>query len=167
MSTATLSTDTTETVRTELTAWLDENWDPEITLAEWWGRLAAGGWAHPALPTTAGGRGSGRDLCSAVSTVLADAGLVGPPLGLGYMPAAPAPWAHRTPAQVGRSGAGARPAQVAFQIQMALTVLGSHLQDAVAKRRSRVLRPNHLGFADVSVAVEDEIGSSWHRRSPD
>ena len=102
MSTATLSTDTTETVRTELTAWLDENWDPGITLAEWWGRLAAGGWAHPALPTTAGGRGYGRDLCSAVSTVIADAGVVGPPMGLGYMLAAPTIVAHGTPEQVGR-----------------------------------------------------------------
>ena len=76
-------------VRAELDAWLDENWDPDLTVADWWKRLAEGRWSSPAIPTEAGGRGYGRDLVAAVSTGLAEAGVVGPPTGLGSMLAAP------------------------------------------------------------------------------
>ena len=31
---------TEETIRAEVGAWLDENWDPELTLGEWWRRVA-------------------------------------------------------------------------------------------------------------------------------
>ena len=27
---------TAEDVRTEVKAWLEENWDPDLTVAEWW-----------------------------------------------------------------------------------------------------------------------------------
>ena len=76
---------TPDEVRAELDAWLAENWDPEITVEEWWSRLAAGRWTSPAMPTEAGGRGYGRDLTAAVSTALAEANVVGPPTGLGLM----------------------------------------------------------------------------------
>ncbi len=102
MSTATVSIDTPEAVTAELATWLEEHWDPEITLAEWWGRLAEGKWSHPALPEEAGGRGYGRALCAAVSTCMAEAGVVGPPIGLGPMLAAPTIVAHGTPEQVER-----------------------------------------------------------------
>ena len=39
-----------EQVREELSNWLDENWDPDLTVHDWWIRLAADAWAHPALP---------------------------------------------------------------------------------------------------------------------
>ena len=42
-------------VRAELDAWLDENWDPDLTVADWWKRLAEGRWSSPAMPTEAGG----------------------------------------------------------------------------------------------------------------
>ena len=28
-----------------LDAWLDENWDPDLTVSEWWQRLGTSGWA--------------------------------------------------------------------------------------------------------------------------
>ncbi|MCI3949577.1 MAG: hypothetical protein K0R11_1511 [Acidimicrobiales bacterium] len=31
-------------VASEVRAWLASNWDPELTLAEWWERLADSGW---------------------------------------------------------------------------------------------------------------------------
>ncbi len=100
MSTTTIQAPTAEAVTAELTAWLDDNWDPEITLAEWWTRLAVGRWAHPAMPEEAGGRGYGRSLCAAIATCMANAGVVGPPIGLGPMLAAPTIAAHGTPEQI-------------------------------------------------------------------
>ena len=54
------------------------------------------------MPTEAGGRDYGRDLMAAVSTGLAEAGVVGPPVGLGLMLAAPTIAVHGTPEQVDR-----------------------------------------------------------------
>ncbi len=93
---------TSDDVRAELSAWLDENWDPDLTVREWWARLAAGNWAHPALPAEAGGRGYSRNLMAAVNTTMADATVLGPPMGLGYMLAAPTVAVHGTPEQVDR-----------------------------------------------------------------
>ena len=33
----------------ELRAWLEQNWDPELTVGEWWERLGLAGWASPTL----------------------------------------------------------------------------------------------------------------------
>ena len=38
---------TEDLVRGDVRRWLDDNWDPEITLAEWWDRLCESGWAAP------------------------------------------------------------------------------------------------------------------------
>ena len=96
------ATGTPDEVRAELDEWLAENWDPEITVEEWWTRLAAGRWTSPAMPTEAGGRGYGRDLTAVVSTALAEANVVGPPPGLGLMLAAPTIAVHGSPEQVDR-----------------------------------------------------------------
>ena len=37
---------------------LDESWSEDLTLREWWSRLAGAGWAFPAWPKGHGGRGS-------------------------------------------------------------------------------------------------------------
>ena len=42
-----MSTPTAEEVRLELEAWLDENWDENLTVREWWQRIAPTGYAHP------------------------------------------------------------------------------------------------------------------------
>ena len=93
---------TTADVRAELEAWLEENWDPDLTVLQWWQRLYEDRWSSPAMPVEAGGRGYGRDLTSEVSTVLAEANVVGPPTGLGLMLAAPTIAVHGTPEQVDR-----------------------------------------------------------------
>ena len=40
----------------ELDAWLDANWDPDLTVADWWDRLGLSGWAAPSLPPNAFGK---------------------------------------------------------------------------------------------------------------
>ena len=56
-------TDTAERtdVVAEVTAWLEENWDPELTVAEWWERLGTSGWAAPTWPVEWFGRGLPRE----------------------------------------------------------------------------------------------------------
>ncbi len=97
-----MSEQTASEVSEELSAWLEENWDPEITLAEWWSRLSEGRWSHPTLPEEAGGRGYNREQSMAVTVGLADANVVGPPTGLGHMLAAPTIAVHGTQEQVDR-----------------------------------------------------------------
>ena len=97
-----MSDATAEQVREELSTWLDENWDPDLTVRDWWFRLAADGWAHPALPEAAGGRGYGGAQMAAVNATMADARVLGPPVGLGSMLAAPTIAMHGTQEQVDR-----------------------------------------------------------------
>ena len=50
-------TDTAETAPAEdgylveLQSWLDSEWDPDLTVAEWWEKLGTEGWAAPAWPS--------------------------------------------------------------------------------------------------------------------
>ena len=50
----------------ELDAWLDANWDQELTVAQWWQLLGEAGWAAPALPPNAYGKGLSRSEAIAV-----------------------------------------------------------------------------------------------------
>ena len=50
---------TAEDVRAEVKAWLEENWDPDLTVAEWWDRLARSGYAAPHVPRGRVGQGLG------------------------------------------------------------------------------------------------------------
>ena len=34
-----------------VTAWLEEQWDPDLTVAEWWERLGTAGWSARAAMT--------------------------------------------------------------------------------------------------------------------
>ncbi len=93
---------TAEEVEAEAGAWIDANWDPELTVGEWWQMLADERYAHPMLPEEAGGRGWSRDLAQAVLRALASRDALGPPTGLGMMLAAPTIAAHGTPEQIER-----------------------------------------------------------------
>ncbi|MCB0996841.1 MAG: acyl-CoA dehydrogenase family protein [Acidimicrobiales bacterium] len=93
---------TPDDVRAEVAAWARANWDPALSVADWWRRLADAGWAHPALPEHAGGRGWGRELTQAVLRGLKDAGAIGPPPGLGTMLAAPTIAVHGSAEQIAR-----------------------------------------------------------------
>jgi alkylation response protein AidB-like acyl-CoA dehydrogenase len=84
----------------EVTAWLEENWDPDITVAEWWERLGLAGWAAPGLPENAYGKGLNRNDAVAVQNAIAEFGALGAPGGLGLLLAAPTIAAHGTQEQI-------------------------------------------------------------------
>ncbi len=88
-----------EQIRIDVNTFLDEAWDPEITCAEWWTRLAASGYASPMLPTSMGGKGYTRDLAMVVTEAMSKRGVVGAPMGLGLMLAAPTIAVHGSPEQ--------------------------------------------------------------------
>jgi alkylation response protein AidB-like acyl-CoA dehydrogenase len=89
-------------VRAEVESFIDEHWNPELTVAEWWQLLAGARLSDPSLPETAGGRDFGRQLAAVVSSVLAERKVLGPPNGLGRMLAAPTIAAHGTQDQIDR-----------------------------------------------------------------
>jgi len=84
----------------EVTAWLEENWDPDLTVAEWWERLGLSGWAAPGLPEHAYGKGLNRNDSVAVQSAIADFGALGAPGGLGLLLAAPTIATHGTQEQI-------------------------------------------------------------------
>lgn len=83
----------------EVRAWLDDNWDPHLTVGAWWERLGMSGWSAPTLPSSAYGRGLSRADAIAVQREIAAFGALGPPAGLGMMLAAPTIATHGTPEQ--------------------------------------------------------------------
>ncbi|MGH9045753.1 MAG: acyl-CoA dehydrogenase family protein [Acidimicrobiales bacterium] len=86
----------------EIRNWLQENWDPELTVAEWWDRLGMAGWSAPALAKNAYGRELSRSDAMAVSREIAAFGALGPPGGLGLLLAAPTIATHGTQEQIDR-----------------------------------------------------------------
>ena len=89
-------------LRSSLEQWLDVNWDPMLSLREWWSRLAGAGYAMAGLDPTAGGLGLDGDGVTVVRRALADRGCMGPPGGIGTMLAAPTLAVHGTQAQIDR-----------------------------------------------------------------
>jgi hypothetical protein len=45
---------------TAVKEWLAVNWDPDLTVFEWWERLGAAGWSAPGLPESSYGHGLAR-----------------------------------------------------------------------------------------------------------
>jgi alkylation response protein AidB-like acyl-CoA dehydrogenase len=84
----------------EVNAWLADQWDPELTVAEWWERLGTAGWAAPTLPEGSFGRGLSRSDAVRVGNAIAAAGAVGAPAGLGLLLAAPTIATHGTREQI-------------------------------------------------------------------
>jgi alkylation response protein AidB-like acyl-CoA dehydrogenase len=76
-------------VLSDLRAWLDANWDADLTVAEWWDRLGLAGWAAPTLPTNAYGKGVPRSVGVQVIHEINARGALGGPGGLGVLLAAP------------------------------------------------------------------------------
>jgi alkylation response protein AidB-like acyl-CoA dehydrogenase len=73
----------------ELRDWLADNWNPELTVADWWERMGLAGWSAPTLPTHAYGRGVARSVAVQIAQEIAAHGAVGAPDGLGLLLAAP------------------------------------------------------------------------------
>ncbi|HZU73533.1 MAG TPA: acyl-CoA dehydrogenase family protein [Acidimicrobiales bacterium] len=83
-------TDTiTRDVVAEVTAWLEANWDPDLTVGEWWQRLGESGWAAPSWPEDWYGKGLSREESVRVGSAIADFGALGAPGGLGLLLAGP------------------------------------------------------------------------------
>jgi alkylation response protein AidB-like acyl-CoA dehydrogenase len=64
-------------VRAEVRAWLAANWDPDLPLVEWRGRLADSGWGMPQWPKQWYGRGLSHALARVVEEEFANVGAVG------------------------------------------------------------------------------------------
>jgi alkylation response protein AidB-like acyl-CoA dehydrogenase len=92
---------TTESVDavTAVKDWLSANWDPDLTVAEWWDRFGTSGWAAPMLPEDAYGKGLSRSETVRVQEAIADFGALAAPGGLGLLLAAPTIATHGTPEQ--------------------------------------------------------------------
>jgi alkylation response protein AidB-like acyl-CoA dehydrogenase len=84
----------------ELKQWLSENWDPDLTVGEWWDRLGLSGWAAPFLPENAFGRGLSRNDAVRVQQEIASFGALAAPGGLGLLLAAPTIASHGTQEQI-------------------------------------------------------------------
>jgi alkylation response protein AidB-like acyl-CoA dehydrogenase len=84
----------------ELRDWLEVNWDPDLTVAEWWERLGLAGWSAPILPVDSYGRGMSRSDALRAQALIPACGALGAPPGLGLALAAPTIVRHGTRAQV-------------------------------------------------------------------
>lgn len=90
-----------ETDELDIDKWLEANWDPELTVAQWWRRLADAQLAQPTLPAPFG-RGWGRAEAGTLARAMVERGALGPPSGLGMTLAAPTLLAHGSPELVER-----------------------------------------------------------------
>ena len=98
-------TETTDTrsgseIIEELRAWLEENWDPDLTVGQWWEKLGTAGWAAPTLPKNAYGRELSRADAVAVANEIGEFGALGAPAGLGLLLAAPTIATHGNQEQI-------------------------------------------------------------------
>jgi alkylation response protein AidB-like acyl-CoA dehydrogenase len=89
-------------VRGEVVDWLEQHWDPSLSVDEWWRLVAAAGWTAPHFPAEQGGRGLHRTAGNVVRATFAEFGALRPPGGLGLLMAAPTILTHGTPEQVER-----------------------------------------------------------------
>ena len=92
---------TIDTVRADAATWLDESWDPDLTVAAWWRRLTDAGLSNPMLPEP-WGRGWSRDQTAAFASAMVAKGALGPPTGIGMMLAVPTILAHGSPELIER-----------------------------------------------------------------
>ena len=84
----------------DLQEWLTENWDPDLTVGQWWERLGLSGWSAPSLPRHAYGRELSRSDSVRVGRTIAEFGALPAPGGLGMLLAAPTIATHGTPQQI-------------------------------------------------------------------
>ncbi len=96
------SRSTTDEVRAEVERWIEANWSQEITVRDWWRRLADAGYSSPALSPDVGGLGWPGDLAATAMATLTKARVLGPPAGLGLLLAAPTIAALGRPDQIDR-----------------------------------------------------------------
>ena len=86
----------------EVTRWLGENWDPDLSVEEWWRMVAEAGWTAPHFSKEQGGLGLPRRAPATVRSAFSAFGALRPPGGLGLLMAAPTILTQGTPEQVAR-----------------------------------------------------------------
>ncbi len=86
----------------EVTGWLRDHWDPDLTVDAWWKEVAGAGWTAPHLAPDQGGRGLPRRAQVVVRAAFAKHGALLPPGGLGLLMAAPTILTQGTPDQIER-----------------------------------------------------------------
>lgn len=67
---------TPEQIEQEVSTWLDENWNPDLSLIEWRNILVDGGWSTPHWPEEYFGRGFTQEQSSVVSRIFHARGVV-------------------------------------------------------------------------------------------
>src|SRR5688572_1350054 len=77
----------------DVDAWLDEHWEPSLSVAEWWQRMADAGLTNPLLPAP-WGRGWSGEQVNALVDAMAPRRCLGPPTGMGLVMGAPTLLAH-------------------------------------------------------------------------
>jgi len=87
-------TTVSDDLRSEVSDWLGENWDENLTVEQWWNRLVESGWGFPTWPEEWFGKALGRADARIVGEQFASAGALGAPGGLGSLLAAPTIMAH-------------------------------------------------------------------------
>jgi alkylation response protein AidB-like acyl-CoA dehydrogenase len=90
------STASHDDLRDELRSWLEQNWDPDLTVGDWWERLGLAGWVAPAWPSAWFGRDLSTAEANVVSSTIAEFGALGAPGGLGLLLAGPTIVTHGT-----------------------------------------------------------------------
>ena len=95
-----IETTRTDELLSELRSWLGSNWDPDLSVAEWWERMGLAGWAAPGLPVNAYGKAMARSDVVLVQQEIAHFGALGAPAGLGLLLAAPTIATHGTQEQI-------------------------------------------------------------------
>ncbi|HEY2814576.1 MAG TPA: acyl-CoA dehydrogenase family protein [Acidimicrobiales bacterium] len=86
----------------ELRGWIEDNWDPDSTVGEWWERLGHAGWSAPLLPKESYGRSMNRADAMTAARFIADAGALGAPMGMGISLVAPTIVTHGSREQIDR-----------------------------------------------------------------
>jgi len=89
-------------LRAEVRAWLEENWNPDLSVDDWWRIVAKAGWTAPHFTPEQGGRGLHRSAPNSVRSEFSQFGALRPPGGLGLLMAAPTILTHGTPDQISR-----------------------------------------------------------------
>ena len=90
----------TDELLDQLHAWLESNWDADLTVAQWWERLGQSGWAAPTLPHNAFGKELSRSDSVRVANKIATFGALPAPGGLGMLLAAPTIATHGSQEQI-------------------------------------------------------------------
>jgi alkylation response protein AidB-like acyl-CoA dehydrogenase len=89
-------------VRAEIRDWLEQHWDPDLSVDEWWRIVAEAGWTAPHFTPEQGGRGLHRTAGTVVRATFGQFGALRPPGGLGLLMAAPTILTHGSDDQIAR-----------------------------------------------------------------